>query len=679
MAGNTLTWLFIVLSLYWAFCFFWGIRALRRAHTASDYFLAGRRLSPWVFAIAITAVTLAGWTFMAYPGLVFRDGFQFTNTSFYGVAVALGGVVLLKRQWMLGRRYGYVTPGEMLSDYYGGNLLRIASVGVALMFGIPFVALLFGASGFLLSELTDQYLSRDISMWVLSAMVLLYVVTGGLQAVAKIAVVQCVLFSFGVVVLGIYALQLAGGFDALNQGLAGIAMNLPGQWGNTNGSGGGSFPGYFALPGVIQWTAGLGVETPAGGPWTAMMCFTFMLSVMGIQASPAVSMWGFASQSPRGFAIAHVWGAAFVVSALMIVFATLIGVSAHLLGANAEVNAAEMAIAQHLPELTAGEYNRLVPNFIRLIGEQQPWLIGVFAVCAIGALQATGAAFLFASGAILARDFFLRYVDPTASDETQKKAGRVATGLVFLAAMLLGTFSLDATVLLGGLAISFGFQLWPTLLGVTWFPWITRNAAILGLLAGLVAVVLTEPIGQRLAADSLPWGRWPWTLHSAAWGMFFNILVCLLVSAVSRNDPDRAQRERFHLFLNQHARLRNPKRWLRPVAGIIVLVWTFFAIGPGAVIGNILFGEPNMGYESWVLGMPSIWAWQIIWWALGVGMIWYLAYKMELSTQPELTIEMTSEGTLPGGFFSDQVDDNNRSTVEGQYPKVTYRVVQGVD
>jgi uncharacterized protein YggT (Ycf19 family) len=33
--------------------------------------------------------------------------------------------------------------------------------------------------------------------------------------------------------------------------------------------------------------------------------------------------------------------------------------------------------------------------------------------------------------------------------------------------------------------------------------------------------------------------------------------------------------------------------------------------------------------------MPSIWAWQILWWVLGCFMMWFLAYKMELSTVPE--------------------------------------------
>jgi SSS family solute:Na+ symporter len=44
-----------------------------------------------------------------------------------------------------------------------------------------------------------------------------------------------------------------------------------------------------------------------------------------------------------------------------------------------------------------------------------------------------------------------------------------------------------------------------------------------------------------------------------------------------------------------------------------------------------------------MLGMPSIWAWQIIWWALGVGLIWFLANKLRMSTEPEKEIESINQ------------------------------------
>ena len=68
-----------------------------------------------------------------------------------------------------------------------------------------------------------------------------------------------------------------------------------------------------------------------------------------------------------------------------------------------------------------------------------------------------------------------------------------------------------------------------------------------------------------------------------------------------------------------------------PLAWIITLLWFFFGIGPGAVIGNWIFGNPT-DPVTWMFGIPSIWAWQILFWVIGVYMMWMLAYKMELST-----------------------------------------------
>ncbi len=642
---ESVSWLIVFVMLYWAFCFFWGIRALRRAHTASDFFIYSRNLSPWVFALAATGVCFGGWAFIGHPGLIFRDGFQYVNASFFAIAVPLAGVVLLKRQWILGQRFGYMTAGEMFADYFGGHGLRLISVGIALLFGVPFVGIFFSASGFLVSHLSGGLITHDYAMWALSAFVLFYAVTGGMQAVAKIAVVQCVLFLIGAVALGFYALDTVGGFDALNTGLAKMALNVPGLWGTTNGAGGGNYSGFFAIPGVIQFTAGLGVEAPDGGPWTAVMVLSFMMAAMGLQASPSFSMWGFASKSPRGFAIQQVWGGAACAGAIMLIFATIIGVSAHLLGANADVNEAGFGVSTALPVLSDGQQNQLVANYILLIGERFPWLLGFLAVCAIAALQVTGAAFLFTAGGIVTRDIFVRYVQPDADDRRQMLAGRICTGLVFLAGMLLATYSTDSMVIFAGLALACAFQLWPTLLAVTWFPWITRQAATLGLIAGLIAVGMTELLGQKVTGQALPWGRWPWTIHSAAWGMFFNVIVCLLVSALTRLDPARAHREGFHAVVKEFAAPVIRRRWSSAVAAIIVMVWLFFAVGPGSVIGNFLFGEPLGDYAAWHLGMPSIWAWQIIWWALGVGMIWYLADRMEMSTAPQKDVTKFSDGS----------------------------------
>ena len=65
------------------------------AKSASDYFVAGRRLSLWVFVLAATATSFSGWTFMGHPGLIYRDGFQYAYASFYAITIPFTGVMFL--------------------------------------------------------------------------------------------------------------------------------------------------------------------------------------------------------------------------------------------------------------------------------------------------------------------------------------------------------------------------------------------------------------------------------------------------------------------------------------------------------------------------------------------------------------------------------------------------------
>ncbi|MCP4648331.1 MAG: sodium:solute symporter family protein, partial [bacterium] len=69
----------------------------------------------------------------------------------------------------------------------------------------------------------------------------------------------------------------------------------------------------------------------------------------------------------------------------------------------------------------------------------------------------------------------------------------------------------------------------------------------------------------------------------------------------------------------------NGKAW-RSRMKIIVPVWYFFALGPGILLGNSAFT---------FCGFPAIWAWQLVWWIVGIVMMWALCFKAEMSTTSE--------------------------------------------
>jgi len=762
-----LTWLFVFVGLYWGYCLFAGLRGAALARTTSDFFIAGRRLSLWLFILAATATSFSGWTFMGHPGLIYRDGFPYAFTAFYAITIPLSGVLLLKRQWMLGKRFGYVTPGEMLADYFRGDAIRFLTVLVALLFSVPYVGIQFGASGYLFSVLTDDLINQNLGMWLLALVMLTYLAIGGLRAVAYVDALQCLLMAFGIVLTGLIALNAVGGWDGLQTGMAALGSVDPGARRMTDGFGGGDYNAYFAIPGVIQYTAGLGKEAPVGGLWTGAMIMTYLIAMMGIQASPAFSMWAFANNNPRPFAPQQVWASSFAIGAILLTFTMFQGVGAHLLGAGPAANKDPLILSsilknQHTQVVAAPEspgelvalYDQgavpligaevtgdtpvaeltdglvagieaataadaaarfsaltkigvepdaadrladdrdalnaffrthpglkagfdavyavdrrvslpavlsgaqfvvtplpsgpvtqnpdfLVPEYFNFIAGEYAWLIGLLAVCALAAMQSTGAAYISAAAGMLTRDFHKRYLRPAASHGTQKFFGRVTILLIVLSALVISTYSRDALVLLGGLAVAFGLQMVPSLAAAIWFPWITRQGATFGLIAGLVGVLCTENVGldilHSIGIDL--WGRWPLTIHSAGWGLGVNIIVCALFSAFTQNAADRDRRMKYHNFLREHAALPASKKRLVPLAWAATLAWLIFGAGPGAVIGNDLFGAPDAGPEGWWFGIPSIWAWQILFWALGIVLMWFLAYRMEMSTVPETQIE----------------------------------------
>jgi len=639
-----IVWLFIFVALYWAYCIFWGIKGALSARTASDYFIAGRKISLWVFVLAATATSFSGWTFMGHPGLLYRDGFQYAYASFYAITIPFTGVIFLKRQWMLGKRFGFVTPGEMFAYYFKGDAIRLLTVLVAIIFSVPYLGLQLRASGFLFNVLTDGMLNVEVGMWLLSAVVFIYVASGGLRAVAYVDTLQCILLAAGIVAIGVIALNFVGGWEKLNQGIAQLA-----QFDQKRTADG--YSHYIAIPGVIQFVSS--GPKAVGGAWTGVMILTYMFALMGIQSAPAFSMWAFSNHNPRPFAPQQVWASSFGIGIILMLFTAMQGLGGHLLGADEAfmkahpefVNPALQAGLQKIgaTDLMAaeGKQGMLVPQLIHLMAGAAPWMVGLLSVCALAAMQSTGAAYMSTAGGMLTRDLLKRFILPNASHTVQKLWGRIGVLIIVLLALVVATTATDALVLLGGLAVAYGFQMWPALIAACWWPFLTRQGVTLGLAAGIIAVTLTESIGQAWFGIEA-WGRWPWTIHSAGWGIFFNFGIAIIVSAMTQNQADREHRMQFHNFLREHATLPAAKKGLVPVAWIITLLWFFFGIGPGAVIGNTIFGNPNDA-TTWVFGIPSIWAWQLLFWALGVGMMWFLAYKMNMSTVPDREIEALHE------------------------------------
>ena len=603
-------WLLGFVGLYWAYCLFWGFKGARAAKTSTDYFLAGRSIGIWVFVLAATATSFSGWTFVGHPGKIFTDGLPYAFASFYALTIPFTGVLFLRRQWVLGKAYNYITPGEMYSDYYGGNAIRLLTVLVAFLFSVPYLGVQLRASGSLFNVLTDGLIPVNVGMIALSTVVMIYVASGGLRSVAFVDCAQAILLALGITVLGGVVLYYLGGWSGFTGGLAEL-VRLDVESGKNL-----TLDGYstkVAIPGSIQMvSAG---SNSIGGGWTGIMCMTYMFALMGIQSSPAFSMWAFSNKTSRAFRWQQVVASALVIGVILFTFTIFQGLGGQML-----------VYKGVLVDVTD---SNLVPKIISLLSKSVPWLVGLLAVCALAAMQSTGAAYMSTFSAMVTRDIYAKYISPDATDKSQKFTGRLFVILVTVAALIVAANSSQAIVMLGGLAVAYGFQMYPSLIGLCYYRGFTRKGVVAGLVVGLIAVTLTDKTSGWFG---VPWGAYPFTIHSAGWGILFNLITTIVVSLLTRESDLRKKiKQQKHDLLQAVSGMNQERKKKIRSAWVLTLIWFLVGFGPFATIGNSLFSDPNLPQLWAPLSLPSLWVWQLLFLAYGVFVMWYLAFYMGLS------------------------------------------------
>ena len=603
-------WLLAFVGLYWSYCIFWGIKGAITSKTSEDYFVAGRSIGTWVFVLAATATSFSGWTFVGHPGKILTDGLPYAFASFYALTIPFTGVLFLRRQWVLGRVYNYVTPGEMYSDYYGGNSMRALTVLVAFLFSVPYLGIQLRASGALFNVLTDGLISTNLGMILLSTVVVIYVASGGLKSVAYVDCAQAILLALGIIVLGVITIKWIGGWNLFTEGIGVLVKNdlISGNRLTLQG-----FSNRVAMPGSIQIVSS--GSNAVGGVWTGMMCMTYMFALMGIQSSPAFSMWAYANKTSKPFRWQQVVASSIVIGIILFTFTIIQGMGADVLVLN--------GIFETISDST------LVPKLINLMSESAPWLVGLLAVCALAAMQSTGSAYMSTFSAMITRDIYKNYIDEEVTEDRQKFIGRLFVVVVAVAALVVAIVSTDALVMLGGLAVAYGFQMYPALFGNLYCKWISKTGVTMGLIAGLLAVTLTDKMSSIFP---LPWGAYPLTIHSAGWGIFFNIIFTGFGSYFfPDSDQKNLDKEKRHAFLSEVAGVPESKKKLVPLAYCLVIFWFLFGFGPFAMIGNTLFSDPNIPATWAPFNLPSIWIWQLVFLFFGIFVMWFLAFYMGFS------------------------------------------------
>ena len=198
--SNTFVYSLITfIGLFWFYCLYWAFKNQKKITTPVDFFIYERQLPGWVFIIVATGTIFSGWIFFVHPSLIFMNGMPYSMTSLCAIGIPLLGIVFLKRQWMLSKKYGFVTPSEMMGVYFKSEFIRILIVIITLGFAIPFIAMQLSLGGILISILSDDIIGAGSASYLIGAVIISYLSISGIKSIINIDTVQFPFVIFGVI------------------------------------------------------------------------------------------------------------------------------------------------------------------------------------------------------------------------------------------------------------------------------------------------------------------------------------------------------------------------------------------------------------------------------------------------------------------------------------------------
>jgi len=212
----------IILAIYLAISIGIGIYGRSKEDNAEDYFVASRKIKPWVLFCTLAATNFSAFFFLGFAGASYRAGWGFygimaMGTSLVGLSILLLGIPIHK----LGKEKGYVTPPELIAGETNSKYLGWLYGIVLVVFTLPYLAVQPYGAGILLDTLSGGEISSFTGALLLTCVMIIYLVLGGMKSSTMTDVFQGILmFSILIIfVIGFFIHEDIGGFSEAGQSL----------------------------------------------------------------------------------------------------------------------------------------------------------------------------------------------------------------------------------------------------------------------------------------------------------------------------------------------------------------------------------------------------------------------------------------------------------------------------
>ena len=561
-----------------SFALYIGIAIWSRAHSTSDFYIAGKGVSPVANGMATAADWMSAASFISMAGLIAFLGY---DGSVYLMGWTGGYVLLALFLAPYLRKFGKFTVPEFIAERYYSKTARIVAVICLIFISFTYVAGQMRGVGIVFS----RFLEVDVTIGLIIGMgvVFIYAVLGGMKGITYTQVAQYCVLIFAYTVPAIFiAIQITG--NAIPQLAFGSEIT---------GS------GVSLLDKLDDIVTSLGFDQYTSGTKSRIDIFCITLALMaGTAGLPHVIVRFFTVPKVRDARTSAGYALLFI--AILYTTAPAVGAMArynlintmqpgeigavdgnlvyedrpawfdtwqqtgllqfedkngdgriqYYNDANTEFAATAKAYGWQGNELSVDRDIMVLAN--PEIAGLPSWVIALVAAGGIAAALSTAAGLLLVISAAVSHDLIKGIFLPDISEKKELLAGRVAAAFAIMVAGYLG-FDPPGWVA-QVVAFAFGLaaaSLFPVIVLGIFFKRANKQGAIAGMLTGLF---FTYGYIEYFKGLFLKWAGSPWGENATEhWlfgispegigvvGMILNFFVIIVVSYMTPAPPERIQ------------------------------------------------------------------------------------------------------------------------------------------
>ncbi|SOB99509.1 SSS family solute:Na+ symporter [Ureibacillus xyleni] len=441
-----------------------------------SYFLGDRKMGGIVSALSYSATTYSAFMLVGLAGLTYNGGVGALGFEL----IYLMGVSLVAffgpRFWVVGKKYGYITPSEMLGDRYNNKNVALVVSITSCIFLIPYSAVQLSGVGYLLQGMTNNEISYSTGVIIATVVAIVFSYIAGIRSVAWTDSLQAV---FMIITSTVVVLMLVHSLGGFSEFFGSIETTKP---------------EHLSVPGNGFWSFAtfLGMTIP----W-------FFFSLSNPQVSQRLYM-------PASLKSLRIMLMGFMIFGLIYTLVAVIwGFSAVVMFPNLEK--ADLATPMVLSS------------------EAVPPILGVIVMVGImAAAISTIDSILLTLSSLFARDVYSQF-RKNSTDEMQLRVGKIVIPIIAILAYLFAELELDLIAVLSVASSAGLLVVVPSIIGT--FFWKRGTAAgVLSsvIISGVIVIVLElfklKPLG----------------LTSGVWGISLSTVLFVVVSLMTKAPEEKA-------------------------------------------------------------------------------------------------------------------------------------------